>query len=113
MKADGRLYTADGKSSNENGQTRITINDDGVEVITNENNNSSSSDNYRYNTNDPVKKLDSLKLKLEKEKQLMKDSLQKAKDKIEQQLNKIGGNEEPMPLSSSRLPVFGPVMSIY
>ena len=35
------------------------------------------------------------------------------KDKIEQQLNKIGGEEEALPLSSTRLPVFGPVMSIY
>lgn len=111
MKADGHLYTANGEPASRSGQTKINIDADGVEVITNDNNNSSS-DNYRYNSNEPVNKLDSLKLNLEKEKQRLKDSLQKAKDKIEQQLNSIGGNEEPLPVSSTHLPVFGPVMSI-
>lgn len=112
MKADGHLYSTDGEPASRSGQTRVTINSNGVEVITNDDNNNSKNDNYRYNSNDPVNKLDSLKLKLEKEKQIMKDSLQKAKEKIEQQLNKIGENEEPMPLSSTHLPVFDPVMSI-
>ncbi|MBS1752648.1 MAG: PspC domain-containing protein [Ferruginibacter sp.] len=116
MKADGKLYSANGEPAKRNGRSTIIINSNGVEVITNDgdNSNSGNTDNYRYNANDnPVNKLDSLKSKLEKEKEYLKDSLKKAKDKIEQQLNKIGGEEEPLPLSSTRLPVFGPVMSIY
>jgi len=114
MKADGKLYSADGEPSKSNGRTRITIDRNGVEVITNENNNGNT-DNYRYNSTDPVNKIDSLKIKLEKEKQYIKDSLQKVKDKIEQQLNNIegGGGEALMPISSTHLPVFSPVMSIY
>ena len=108
MKADGRLYNLNGTpASRRSGRTKININNNGVEVITDNND-----DNYRYNNGEPMNKIDSLNMKLEKEKQRVKDSLQKAKEKIEQQLEKIGGNIDPTPLSS-QLPGFNPIMSFY
>lgn len=102
MKADGHLYTLNGKRAGKEeeseGHTKVTINGDGIEVITNDNN---SDDNYRYNDGQPMNKLDSLKIKLEKETQKTRDSLQKVKEKIEKQLEKISnnGNTEPTPLT--------------
>ncbi len=109
MKADGRLYDMNDRpaSRKSSGRTKININSQGVEVITNDH----SNDNYRYSDGEPMNKVDSLELKLNKEKQKMKDSLEKVKEKIEQQLEKIGDNEEPTPLSS-RLPVYSPMMNI-
>ncbi len=109
MNADGRLYTIDGKPASRSGRTRISIDRNGVEVITDEGN---ENDNYRYNSGEPLNKIDSMKMKLELEKQQIKDSLQKVKDKIEQQLDKIGGNIDPTPLSA-QLPVFEPIVSFY
>ncbi len=109
MKADGRLYDVDGNPSSRWGRTKtkVKVNGNGVEVITND-----GDDNYRYNNStDPVNKIDSLKMKLEKEKQKVKDSLEKAKQKIEQQLEKIGNNNEPTALSS-QFPAGNPMMSI-
>jgi len=109
MNADGRLYTIDGKPASRSGRTRISIDRNGVEVITDEGN---ENDNYRYNSGEPLNKIDSMKMKLELEKQQIKDSLQKVKDKIEQQLDKIGGNTDPTPLSA-QLTVFEPIVSFY
>ncbi|MBK6635807.1 MAG: PspC domain-containing protein [Chitinophagaceae bacterium] len=109
MNADGRLYTIDGKPASRSGSTRISIDRNGVEVITDEGN---ENDNYRYNSGEPMNKIDSMKMKLELEQLKIKDSLQKVKEKIEQQLDKIGGNIEPTPLSA-QLPVFEPIVSFY
>ena len=106
MKADGRLYNLNGTPSSRSGNTKVNINSNGVEVITNNND-----DNYRYNAGEPLNKIDSLKMNMEKEKQKIKDSLEKAKQKIEQQLEKIGNNTEPTPLSS-QLPVYNPMINI-
>ncbi len=108
MKEDGRLYSLNGTPAGKNDNTRVTINGDGIEVITNENGND---DNYRYNSGEPMNKLDSIKVKLEKEQQKIKDSLEKAKEKIEKQLEKIGDNIEPTPLSS-QLQVLSPMINI-
>ena len=89
------------------GRTKVNINSNGVEVITDDNND----DNYRYNKGEPMNKIDSMKMKLENEKQKVKDSLEKAKQKIEQQLEKIGNNTEPAPLSS-QLPAYNAMISI-
>ena len=108
MKADG-LYTlddrkADGSNDKKTKKEKLgnTTNTDG-----------SGDDNYRYNDGKPLDKLDSMKMKLEKEKQRTKDSLEKVKQKIEEQLDKIGesGSTDPMPLSSNT-PVYSPVISI-
>jgi phage shock protein PspC (stress-responsive transcriptional regulator) len=108
MKADG-LYTLDDRKADGSNDKRTkkekwgnTTNTDG-----------SGNDNYRYNEGKPLDKLDSMKMKLEKEKQRTKDSLEKVKQKIEEQLDKIGesGSTDPMPLSSNT-PVYSPVISI-
>jgi len=109
MNADGRLYTIDGKPASRSGSTRINIDRNGVEVITDEGN---ENDNYRYNGGEPLNKIDSMKMKLEQEQLKIKDSLQKVKEKIEQQLDKIGGTIEPTPLSA-QLQVFEPIVSFY
>ncbi len=107
MGQDGRLYNLSGTPASRSGSTRVNINRNGVEVITNDNND----DNYRYNNGEPMNKIDSMKIKLENEKQKVKDSLEKVKQKIEQQLEKIGDNTDPVPLSAT-LPVFNPMVSI-
>jgi hypothetical protein len=109
MGADGQLYTLTGKPAGKQGRTKVTINNNGIEVITDDRN---SNDNYRYDNGEPMNTIDSMKVKLEDEKQKIKDSLQKAKEKIEKQLEKIGDNIEPA-LLSSQLPVFSPMMEIY
>ncbi|MBK8519374.1 MAG: PspC domain-containing protein [Chitinophagaceae bacterium] len=109
MGADGKLYNLKGVPAGKDGRTRVTINSNGIEVITDENNN--GNDNYRYNGGEPMNKIDSMKMKLEIEKQKIKDSLEKAKQKIEQQLEKIGDNIEPAPLSS-QLHSLSPMMEI-
>ncbi len=108
MGADGQLYTLNGVPAGRDGRTKVTINGNGIEVITDGNNND---ENYRYSTDEPMNKIDSMKMKLENEKRKIKDSLEKTKLKIEQQLEKIGDNIEPIPLSS-QLPVFSPLIQI-
>jgi phage shock protein PspC (stress-responsive transcriptional regulator) len=108
MGADGQLYTLNGVPAGRDGRTKVTINNNGIEVITDGSNND---ENYRYNSDEPMNKIDSMKMKLENEKRKIKDSLEKTKQKIEQQLEKIGDNIEPTPLSS-QLPVFSPLIQI-
>jgi len=106
MKEDG-LYTLDGRKAdgwNDKKKPRRNVNINSGTVV--------DDDNYRYNNGEPMNKLDSLKMKEEKEKLRVKDSLQKAKDNIEQQLEKIGNNEEPVPLSSAKLSGYDPMMNI-
>ena len=106
MGEDGRLYNLNGTpASRSSGRTRVTINDNGVEVTTD------NKDNYRYNSGEPMNKLDSMKVKLEKEQQRTKDSLQKVKDNIEKQLEKLNNDEAPIPLNA-QLPVYNPMMNI-
>lgn len=119
MNADGHLYNLNGKRAgkdnddNTNGRTKVTINGDGIEVITDEKGNNDNSDNYRYNSGEPMNKIDSMKQKLENEKQKLKDSLEKAKEKIEKQLEKVSDNSniEPVPLSF-QLPTLTPAVDI-
>jgi len=105
MKADGKLYKLNGMPAGKAGRTRVTINDNGVEVITD------NPDNYRYNNGEPMNKIDSLKIKLEKEQQKIKDSLQKVKENIEKQLDKLDNNEEPIPLNA-QIPVYNTMFNI-
>ena len=107
MGGDGRLLNLNGTpASRSSGRTRVTINDNGIEVTTDDN-----KDNYRYNSGEPMNKLDSMKVKLEKEQQRTKDSLQKVKDNIEKQLEKLNNDEAPIPLNA-QLPVYNPMMNI-
>ena len=82
-------------------------------MITDGKDNFDNSDNYRYNSGEPMNKIDSMKQKLENEKQKLKDSLQKAKEKIEKQLEKVSDNSniETVPLSF-QLPTLTPAVDI-
>jgi phage shock protein PspC (stress-responsive transcriptional regulator) len=119
MKADG-LYTLDGQPANtwdrprvkigpdgidvQDGKTRVMINENGLQVKEDEN-------NYRYDKNNPASTLDSLKLKLQKEEMRMKDSLQKAKENIENQLKKIDDKGKGGTTSVSYiLPAYNPML---
>lgn len=118
MTTDG-LYNLDGKPAdswkrdrmnegteiNVNGR-RIKVNKNGVKIDTNPD---SDSGTYRYNSDAPPTKLDSLKIKLQQEEKKTKDSLQKAKEKIEKQLEKIDGNGGTAKLSFS-LPGHDPLL---
>ncbi|MDO9377026.1 MAG: hypothetical protein Q7T76_21550, partial [Ferruginibacter sp.] len=64
-----------------------------------------SKDGYRYDRKDPAIIQDSIREKVETEKQRLKDSLQKVKESIDRQIDKIGDNtqgvknEDPGPIS--------------
>jgi hypothetical protein len=102
MKADG-LYTLDGRRAedwDDDHETRVKIGPDGIEINDKGDKikidkkgikikDGSSGDGYRYNNDEPINKIDSMKLKLEKEQQRVKDSLEKVKQNVEKQLEKI------------------------
>ncbi len=102
MKADG-LYTLDGRRAEDydnDHDTKVKIGPTGIEINDGEDKikidkngvkikEGSSGDNYRYNSDEPINKIDSMKVKLEKEQQRVKDSLEKVKQKVEKQLGKI------------------------
>ena len=114
MNADGHLYSLTGlragkdEDAKKSNRTKVTVNGQSVEVITDDNN---ADDNYRYNDGQPMNKLDSMKIKLQKEEQKVKDSLEKAKEKIEKQLDKIKNNTEPTALNA-QLSVLSPMVDI-
>lgn len=115
MKADG-LYSLDGEPADwdkREARNKVKIGKDGIEI--NDNGNriridkngvkvDESVDDYRYDNSQPVNALDSMKLKLEKEQERVKDSLEKVKENIDKQLEKISNNKnEPEALSSYNL----------
>ena len=81
------------------GNKRVIIDDDGVDV----------DDNYRYNNQQPTDKIDSLRNKLEDEKAKMKDSLQKEKDKLDKQLEKFSATKTTPNTYSSKMLFINPV----
>jgi phage shock protein PspC (stress-responsive transcriptional regulator) len=110
MRADGHLYNLNGLPAGNTGRKRISISAPGVSINVD---NTSNDDNYRYDNNQPMNKLDSMKMKLQKEQLKMKDSLEKVKEKIEKQLDKIDNTDEPgMPLSVYRFPAYSPLTGI-
>lgn len=108
MRADGHLYTLRGQPAGSAYKTRVTINDNGIEVNTNADN----EDNYRYNNNQPVNKTDTIKMKIQKDQQKLKDDSQKIKDEILKQHAKADKTEEIAPSIVYQLPMYGPVMTI-
>jgi len=102
MTKDG-LFTKDGKPAdsyrrnNKNrsiievreGKERLRIDRNGITI---EDNNDSDG-NYRYD-NKPMDKFDSIKMNIKKDEKRFKDSLQKAKEKIEKQLEKYENKDE-------------------
>jgi len=113
MKADG-LYTltgepADWDKRNDSkfkiGKDGIEINDNGDKISIDKNGvNIESKDNYRYdnnNSNSAANAIDSLKQKLESEQKRTRDSLEKVKESINKQLERIDDTKgEPEALSS-------------
>jgi len=104
MTKDG-LFTKDGKPADSYRRNNVDINSNGIDVrdgngrvrinrngITIEDNNDSDG-NYRYD-NKPMDKFDSIKMNIKKDEKRFKDSLQKAKEKIEKQLEKYENKDE-------------------
>lgn len=123
MKADG-LYSLDGTPADEwkhendkkikIGKNGIEINDEGQKIKIDGNGiqvQESNGDNYRYNKEQLVEKIDSLKQKLQKEQQRVKDSLEKVKENIDKQLEKIE-NKQTGALSYNSLQMMNPVTSL-
>ncbi len=118
MKAGG-LFTLDGEPADGDKYRRdhkVKIGKDGIEINDNGNRISidkngikinESKDGYRYDNSQPVTALDSLKFKLEKEQKRTKDSLEKIKENIDKQLEKIDGNKnEPEAWNGYKLQSF-------
>lgn len=103
MKKDG-LYTLDGRKADGWNDRPKSKRKSG--------NFSADDENYRYDSNTPMDKIDSLKMKLEKEKQQKIELLQRAKDSIEKQLEKVDDNNDPEPLSSLKMPAYGQMINI-
>ncbi len=108
MKANG-LYTLDDqpankwKNRNRNNRTRININENGVQV-----------DDYRYDESAPVQKSDSIQRDAEIKQQNLRDSLQKAKEKIENELEKIVVlNTDKQTGMYSVMPTYNPMLILF
>jgi hypothetical protein len=126
MKADG-LYTLDGRRAEDwdnDHETKVKIGPNGVEIndhgdkIKIDKNgiklkDGSSGDGYRYNSDEPINKIDSMKSKLEKEQQRVKDSLEKVKQNVEKQLEKISDpNTNKTEASVYPAPLFIPFLGL-
>jgi phage shock protein PspC (stress-responsive transcriptional regulator) len=104
MKADG-LYTLDGTPA-DTWKHSENKNDDNPEGFR-------SPDNYRYD-NPSIPVVDSLKLKLELEQQRVKDSLQRVKENIDRQLNKLQARvDNKKSLQTSSLMTYSPMLVVY
>ena len=116
MQEDG-LHTLDGKPienwNNRNtrrnievrdGNTRIRIDENGIII------NDANGENYRYDVKTPAGKIDSLKLRLDREQQRMKDSLEKEKEKIDKELENLDVNKKPTAFISYSLPAYNPLL---
>jgi phage shock protein PspC (stress-responsive transcriptional regulator) len=126
MKTDG-LYTLDGKPADtyKNGDIRkakksITKKDKFGNTITikttddnsDEDQNSDATGDYRYdNSKAPATALDSLKVKLQVEEKRTKDSLEKEKIKIDNQLKKMNNKQtEPTAMNTITLTTYNPML---
>ncbi len=115
MRADG-LYTLNGLAADENKRPKKEENDEEDDTDDSRKNRDSNGtkmqnengDTYRYDSK-PAEKIDSLKLKLDKEKQRIKDSIKKDIEKSQKQLEKMAevkDNQQPASLSSYQMPLF-------
>ena len=116
MKEDG-LHTLDGKPVDTWNRTRgrrtIEVNDGKTRVLIDENGiniNNEGDDNYRYNDKTPLKINDSLQIKIDTDKQRVKDSLEKVKEKIDKQLEKLDVNGKPTAFISHSLQAYNPLL---
>ncbi len=126
MRADG-LYSLDGEAADEwkndkktkidkngidirDGKTRVRINENGIQV------DEGDDDNYRYENERHQKTIDSIKTKVETNQQRLKDSLQKVKDKTDEELKKLGTKQTGAASATDNddfiLPVYNPMMML-
>lgn len=77
------------------GKKRVTIDEDGIR----EENNTENTGTYRYDSNKPNSKKDSIKINLEKVQKKFNDSIQKEKDKIDKQNETVAKNESTLLLN--------------
>jgi len=111
MRADG-LYTLDGKPA-DSYRRRDWERENEVNIYQDEN---PSTDTFRYDSrgNTGLDGLDSLKLRLRIQEQRTKDSLQKVKDKIEEQLKRIDSNPDgSTSMATPILPAYNPMLIMY
>ncbi len=120
MQKDG-LFTLDGKPADSwkhpgvrknrkgirvrDNDDDITIDENGVTI--------NSSDNYRYDSLNKPDRIDSMRIKLQQEQRRTKDSLQKVKDAIDKQLEKIENKENGGTAFVNTMPVYNLMLSVY
>jgi hypothetical protein len=116
MKEDG-LYTLDGRPADkdkyprmnsgmdiEDGNNKIKIDQNGIII------HDGNGGQYRYDNNRPGSLIDSLKLKLDMEQKKMRDSLQKAKERIDRELERISNNSgKPTAYLPYSIPAYNPL----
>ncbi|MDB5202212.1 MAG: PspC protein [Ferruginibacter sp.] len=120
MKKEG-LFTLDGRPADtwknkrfvidedgihsRNGRRTITIDDNGVRTETNEG-------SFRYYQDSPVSHLDSMRMKIQLEEKRTKDSLEKVKEKIDQQLQKMEDKADEPSAYNQVLQTYNPMIMV-
>jgi hypothetical protein len=122
MKENG-LYTLDGTPADEykndnpskkksgieirDGKTNITIDENGIIINDGE-------DNYRYNDETRQKTIDSIKSEMNRDQQSRKDSIQKIKQKLDEELKKLEAPKSPTVKTQQNnhyvLPAYNPMI---
>lgn len=89
------------------GKTKVTIDENGIII-------EDGADNYRYNDNNRRKTIDSIKLEMNRDQQRRKDSLQKMKEKLEEELKKMDAPKSPTVQTKQNneyvLPAYNPMI---
>ncbi len=108
MKKEG-LYTTDGLPANKwnnrntRNRNRMNIDENGVEI-----------DNYRYDESIPATKPDSIEVNVDRQQNRLRDSLQKVKEKIDKELDKISEvNVEKQNGIYSVMPTYNPMVIMF
>jgi hypothetical protein len=121
MKENG-LFTLDGIPADEyrngnpgqkkkgieirDGNTNVTIDENGI-IITDD------ADNYRYNDQNRQKAIDSIQSEMKRDQQNRKDSLQKMKQKLDDELKRLEGTKSPTVKQQNSkyvLPAYNPMI---
>ncbi|MEO6404403.1 MAG: PspC domain-containing protein [Ferruginibacter sp.] len=120
MQKDG-LFTLDGKPADSYKHPGVRINKKGIRVRDNDDDITidengvtvNGNDNYRYDSLNKPTRIDSLRMKLDQEQRRTKDSLQKVKQQIDKQLEKIENKEDGGTAFVNTMPVYNLMLSVY
>ncbi len=120
MQKDG-LFTLDGKPADSWKHPGVRINKKGIRVRDNDDDitidengvNINSTDNYRYDSLNKPTRIDSMRMRFQQEQRRTKDSLQKVKDAIDKQLEKIDNKEDGGTAYVNTMPVYNLMLSVY